>query len=61
MARDQKILVTFVLPDGDNVSLITWEFVLDKLQKNLNPTVTKLDEINNHLKQIDDRLAEMIL
>ena len=57
MARDQKIPVTFVLPDGDNVSLITWEFVLDKLQKNLNPTVTKLDEINNHLKQIDDRLA----
>ena len=60
MARDQKIPVTFVLPDGDNVSLITWEFVLDKLQKNLNPTVTKLGEINNHLKQIDDRLAEMI-
>lgn len=60
MARDQKIPVTFVLPDGDVVSLITWEFVLDKLQKNLNPTVTKLDEINNHLKQIDDRLAEMI-
>ena len=61
MARDQKIPVTFTLPDGDVVSLITWEFVLDKLQKNLNPTVTKLDEINNHLKQIDDRLAEMIL
>ena len=61
MARDQKIPVTFTLPDGDVVSLITWEFVLDKLQQNLNPTVTKLGEINNHLKQIDDRLAEMIL
>lgn len=60
MARDQKIPVTFKLPDGDVVSLITWEFVLDKLQQNLNPTVTKLGEINNHLKQIDDRLAEMI-
>lgn len=60
MARDQKIPVTFTLPDGDVVSLITWEFVLDKLQQNLNPTVTKLGEINNHLKQIDDRLAEMI-
>lgn len=60
MARDQKIPVTFILPDGDVVSLITWEFVLDKLQQNLNPTVTKLGEINNHLKQIDDRLAEMI-
>lgn len=61
MARDQKIPVTFTLPDGDVVSLITWEFVLDKLQQNLNPTVTKLGEINNHLKQIDNRLAEMIL
>lgn len=60
MARDQKIPVTFKLPDGDVVSLITWEFVLDKLQQNLNPTVTKLGEINNHLKQIDNRLAEMI-
>ena len=60
MARDQKIPVTFTLPDGDVVSLITWEFVLNKLQQNLNPTVTKLGEINNHLKQIDDRLAEMI-
>ena len=32
-ARDNTIPVTFELPDGDTVELITWDFVLKKLDE----------------------------
>ena len=33
MARDNKIPVTFLLPDGDIAELITWDYVVDKLNQ----------------------------
>lgn len=56
MARDQKTPVTFKLPD-DQVSLITWEFVLDKLESALKEPLLSLELINQDLNRIDEKIA----
>lgn len=58
--RDNTTPVTFELPDGDTVQLITWEFVLKKLEEVLNPTIDHLSVINTQLEKIDQKLESWI-
>lgn len=57
MARDNKIPVTFILPDGDIAELITWDYVVDKLTKTLSGMMDDMDHINGHLTRIDNKLT----
>lgn len=54
--RDKKLPMTFNLPDGDVVALITWEYVLDKMEANLGPVISQLGNINGYLNRIDQRI-----
>lgn len=58
MARDEKIPVTFKLPDGDSVSLIPWAYVVDKLTEALTPVLDSIETINADLAKIDTKLTE---
>ena len=60
LTRDPKIPVTFDLPDGDSVALITWEFVVDKCNTILGGLVDNLELINTDLGRIDTKLSEWI-
>lgn len=59
-ARDDKIPVTFKLPDNDQANLITWAFVEDKLDKELSDTLSKLENINTDLGRIETRIDEWL-
>jgi hypothetical protein len=48
----------FILPDGDTVSLIPWEYVLERMQEDLLPIISLLNAENADLKLIDDKLKE---
>lgn len=50
--------VTFKLPDDDEVALIPWQYVLDRVTADLEPTLSELKTINTALKVIDDKLTE---
>lgn len=52
--------VTFKLPDDDEVALIPWAYVLDRLTVDLTDTVAQLKTINTSLKSIDDKLTEWV-
>ena len=56
MARDDKKPLTFILPDGDDVSLITWQYVVSKLEESLGPVLDKIELINESLTMIDEIL-----
>ena len=60
MARDNKIPVTFLLPDGDIAELITWDYVVDKLTKTLSGMMDDMDDINRHLTRIDNKLTSWL-
>ena len=60
MARNKATPVTFNLPDNDVVQLITWEFVLEKLNKQLQPTLDLMAENNTHLDHIATKLESYI-
>lgn len=60
MARNSSTPATFELPDGDKVELITWDFVLDKLDGLLGPVFEKMYKNNEHLSNIADRLEVFI-
>ena len=60
MARDNKIPVTFLLPDGDIAELITWDYVVDKLTKTQSGMMDDMDDINRHLTRIDNKLTSWL-
>lgn len=52
--------LTFELPDGNTVNLITWEYVMKKLEEELSATLSYLSDNNTQLKQIEDRIDEWL-
>jgi hypothetical protein len=58
MARNTATPVTFELPDNDHVELITWDFVLDKLDTLMAPILDKMYQSNAHLEEIAKKLEE---
>ena len=60
MARDSKMPLTFFLPDNDVVSLVTWDYIADKLTDALNPLVSSLESTNKSLKVINDKLESLL-
>lgn len=58
--RDQRIPVTFDLPDGDSVALITWEFVVDKCNDILSGIIDNISLMNVDLARIDTKLDDWI-
>lgn len=60
MARNPATPVTFEFPDGDHAELITWDFVLDKLDKLMDPIFDKMYLSNAHLDAIATRLEELV-
>lgn len=60
MARNTATPVTFDLPDGDRVELITWDFVLEQFNTRMEPVFEKMYATNAHLDAIATRLEEMI-
>jgi len=52
--------LTFNLPDNDQVQLIPWGYVLERLQANLGTTLEYLSSTNTYLSNIDDRLQYWI-
>jgi hypothetical protein len=52
--------VTFKLPDDDEVSLIPWKYVIDRLTVDLQDTVSQLQMINTSLTAIDTKLSDWI-
>lgn len=59
-ARDNTIPVTFELPDGDTVELITWDFVLKKLDEEMAETLAYLTDNNIQLRRIETRIDEWL-
>ena len=55
---DDKLPVTFMLPDGDQVALVTWAYIVDKVTTQLTPIVNALGKTNEHLAKIDEKLDE---
>ena len=60
MARNSATPVTFKFPDGDVAEVITWDFVLEKLEHEMASTLEKMRHSNTHLKNIADKLEEFI-
>lgn len=56
MARNPADPIVFQLPDDDNVALITWEFVMKRLESQLGPTVQQISSTNIQLRKILDRI-----
>lgn len=59
-ARDNTIPVTFELPDGDTADLITWDFVLKKLDEEMAETLAYLTDNNTQLRCIETRIDEWL-
>ena len=60
MARDTNKPLTFQLPDGDVVPLVTWEYITSKLESNLSTTIDAIEEINKDLNIINNRIGEWL-
>ena len=60
MTRNPKTPLTFFLPDNDVVSLVTWDYIADKLTDALNPLVSSLESTNKSLKVINDKLESLL-
>lgn len=52
--------MTFKLPDGDVVELMTWDGIVLKLGEELSPLVNKIGDINTQLIRIDNRIEEWL-
>lgn len=50
----------FDLPDGDQVDLITWPYVLDRIQDAIETITATLAVENTSLQAIDDKLVSWI-
>jgi len=60
MAKDKSTSITFGLPDGYDVTLITWEYVVKKFENIFSGIVTDISNENADLQLIDDKLSEWI-
>lgn len=60
MARDPKKPLTFQLPDNDNVALVTWDYIINKLTEDLTETIDVVEEINKDLKLIDAKIGKWL-
>lgn len=58
--ESSKDVVTFQLPDNDNVVLISWNFVLSKLEEKLSPMLNSIESINSDLQKINNRVDTWI-
>lgn len=54
--RDDSQPVRFELPDGDAVDLVTWAYIMKKLEIEMKDTLTNLSSINEYLKRINNRV-----
>lgn len=52
--------LTFELTDGNIVNLITWEYVMKKLEEELSETLSYLSNNNTQLERIEDRIDEWL-
>jgi len=52
--------VTFKLPDDDEVALVPWEYIIDRLTLDLEPINDMLKNINTSLTAIDTKLSGWI-
>lgn len=59
MPKDRIKPLTFQLPDGQNVSLITWAYVYDKLSEGLTPINQAISVVNEKLLKIDNELNRL--
>ena len=57
---DPKQPLTFELPDGNIVNLITWDYVEDRLDKELSPMISDLEGIKAQLMRIEARIDEWL-
>lgn len=60
MARNSATPLTFELPDGDVVEVITWDYVLEKSKEMLTPTIDHISVINSQLERIDNKLNDWV-
>ena len=52
--------LTFELPDRNTVNLITWEYVMKKLEEELSGTLSYLSNNNTQLERIENRIDEWL-
>lgn len=57
---DRNRPMRFKLPDGDEVTLVPWEYIIDRLTEDLTPLVQELSTTNTALKSIDDTLQSWL-
>ena len=57
---DKKLPVQYILPDGDIVQVPTWEWIIDRMEENLNPLIDQLALINDQLGRVNNRLGQLI-
>lgn len=60
MARKKETPLRFMLPDGDNVDLITWEYVESMLEAKLGDMIIALEDQNVDLNRIDAKITSWI-
>lgn len=52
--------VTFNLPDDDQVQLVPWGYILERVAANMGTTLTYLSAQNTYLTNIDNKLSEWL-
>ena len=57
---DRNRPMRFKLPDDDEVALVPWEYIIDRLTEDLTPLVQELSTTNTALKSIDDTLQSWL-
>ena len=57
---DRNRPMRFKLPDHDDVALVPWEYIIDRLTEDLTPLVQELSTTNIALKSIDDTLQSWL-
>jgi hypothetical protein len=55
-----KLPVQYILPDGDIAAVVTWPFIIDRLEQNLNPIIDELTLCNQHLTSINVSIERML-
>ena len=60
MARDKSKPMEIQTPDGDNINLITWEFVLKQLDQQFSETLNLIENNNEQLRRIDRHFDDLI-
>ena len=60
MARNKETPLHFDLPDDDSVDLITWEFVMMKLNEEMAGALNHLNGSTTQLERISGRIQEWL-